>query len=173
MSNYKGERMKKDIIIRPQMTLLGISARTSNAREMNPDTALIGKTWQAFFKDNQQDAILHRKQPGKLVAVYTDYESDEHGDYTYFLGEEVTHIATISTGFEALTIPEQTYAKFTSASGKMPTVCIELWQTIWTMQPSDFGGKRNYLADFEIYDERSQDPNQTILDIYIGLSHAH
>jgi predicted transcriptional regulator YdeE len=33
-----------------------------------------------------------------------------------------------------------------------------------------FGGKRAYIADFEVYDERSRDPDNTIVDIYIGIN---
>jgi predicted transcriptional regulator YdeE len=35
--------------------------------------------------------------------------------------------------------------------------------------PQELGGDRRYATDFEIYDQRAQDPNNTILDIYIGL----
>jgi len=37
------------------------------------------------------------------------------------------------------------------------------------MSEKDFEGKRKYIADFEIYDERAQDLNQATLDIYIGI----
>jgi predicted transcriptional regulator YdeE len=70
---------------------------------------------------------------------------------------------------EALTLPGQTYMKFTSNPGKMPHVVIQMWQKIWTMSPSEMGGQRAYRADFEVYDERSQDPNHASLDLYIGI----
>ena len=37
------------------------------------------------------------------------------------------------------------------------------------MNKNDFGGKRKYVSDFEIYDERAANPNNTIIDIYIGF----
>jgi nucleotidyltransferase substrate binding protein (TIGR01987 family) len=44
-----------------------------------------------------------------------------------------------------------------------------MWQNIWKMNTADLGGKRAYIADFEVYDERSQNPEQAVLDIYIGI----
>jgi predicted transcriptional regulator YdeE len=152
-----------------EIKLVGITAITSNAREMNPETSKIGPTMQKFFGSGMQAQIFGRKNPGTVFAVYTNYASDEHGEYTYFLGEEVNDFENIGQGFETLTIPAQTYVKFTSTPGKMPTVCIDMWQNIWKMKAADLGGKRAYIADFEIYDERSQNPEHAVLDIYIGI----
>jgi predicted transcriptional regulator YdeE len=161
--------MNKTITALPEVKLVGITARTSNTREMNPDTAKIGATMQRFFTDGMQAQIMERKNPGTVFAVYTNYESDEHGQYTYFLGEEVNDFENIPQGFEKLTILPQTYVKFTSTPGKMPAVCIDMWQHIWKMNAAGLGGKRAYIADFEVYDERSQNPEQAVLDIYIGI----
>ena len=122
-----------------EIKLVGITARTSNAREVNPDTAKIVATLQKFFGNGMQAQIPGRKNPGRVFAVYTHYESDEHGDYTYFLGEEVKDFKSIPQGFESLTIPGQTYMKFTSDPGPMPAVCIDMWQNIWKMEASDLG----------------------------------
>ncbi len=161
--------MNKTIIKLPEIKLVGITARTSNIQEMNPETSKIGITMQKFFENNMQAKIMERKNPGTVFAVYTNYESDEHGEYTYFLGEEVNAFKGIQPGFELLTIPNQYYVKFTSDPGRMPTVCINMWQNIWKMKAADLGGARAYIADFEIYDQRSQNPEDAVLDIYIGI----
>lgn len=161
--------MNKTIQQLPEIKLVGITARTSNNQEINPDNAKIGITMQKFFGGDMQAQILARKNPGTVFAVYTDYERDEHGYYTYFLGEEVNDFENIKQGFETLTIPAQTYVKFTSDPGQMPAVCIDMWQSIWNMGAADLGGKRAYHADFEVYDERSRNPNNAVLDIYIGI----
>ncbi len=160
--------MKKNITQLPEIKLVGINVRTSNVLEMNPATAQIGATMQRFFMDNMQAKILNRKNSGRVFAVYTDYESNEHGPYTYFLGEEVTIFDKLDDGFKTLVISPQNYMKFTSNQGVMPKVVIDMWQAIWKMTESDFDGPRSYLADFEIYDERSHDSNQAVVDIYIG-----
>ncbi len=161
--------MNKTIITLLEVKLVGITAHTSNALEMNPETAKIGATMQKFFAGDMQAQIMERKNPGTVFAVYTGYESDEHGKYTYFLGEEVNDFENIPQGFEMLTILPQTYVKFTSNPGQMPAVCIDMWQNIWKMSSDDLGGKRAYIADFEVYDQRSQNPEQAVLDIYIGV----
>ena len=68
-----------------------------------------------------------------------------------------------------LIIPPQNYVKFTKGPGKMPDICIEMWQEIFTMSNKDLGGNRNHITDFEIYDERSKDLLKTTLDIYLGI----
>lgn len=161
--------MNKNIEQLPVIKLVGITARTSNQLETNPETAQIGATMQKFFMEGVQSQIANRIQPGRVFAVYTNYASDEHGEYTYFLGEEVSSFEEHSKELENLTIPAQTYVKFTSNPGPMPDVCINMWQNIWKMNASDLGGQRAYIADFEIYDERSADLGHAVLDIYIGI----
>ena len=159
--------MNKTITALPAIKLVGITARTSNSREMNPETSKIGATMQKFFTGGMQAQIFERKNPGRVFAVYTNYESDEHGEYTYFLGEEVDGFKNIQQEFESLTIPAGTYVKFTSTPGKMPAVCIDMWQNIWKMNAAGLGGKRAYIADFEVYDERSKNPEQALSLIHI------
>lgn len=153
----------------PELRLTGITVRTNNSDEMNPSLAKIGLTLQKYFQEGLPDKIVHRKNPGVTYCVYTDYESDHTGDYTYFIGEEVDSFINTPEKFHQLTIPEQTYEKFTCGPGIMPEVCITAWQKIWTMAPSALLGKRTYIADFEVYDERALDPQNTTLDIYIGI----
>lgn len=161
--------MNKLIEQLPVIKLVGITARTSNQLEMNPETAQISATMQKFFMEGLQSKIANRIEPGRVFAVYTNYESDEHGEYTYFLGQEVSSFEGQSKEFNNLTIPAQTYVKFTSNAGPMPGVVIDMWQNIWKMNSSDLGGKRAYIADFEIYDKRSADLQRAVLDIYIGI----
>lgn len=151
--------------------LVGITTRTNNSQifEKDPSANKIATTVQKYFHNGLSGQIKHRKNPGTTFCVYTNYDSDLNGDYTYFIGEEVASFEDIDKGFEALTIPAQNYVKFTNNPGPMPTVCIDMWKNIWTMDTSDFGGKRAYIADFEVYDERSYDHNNVILDIYIGI----
>jgi predicted transcriptional regulator YdeE len=102
--------------------------------------------------------------------VYTEFESDEHGNYTYFIGEVVNSIKDQDLSrFKIINVPKSNYVKFTTPPGKMPEVIISAWQKIWAMKMSDFGGKRNYVADFEVYDERAIDSNNSTVDIYIGI----
>jgi predicted transcriptional regulator YdeE len=161
--------MKKSRTNLEEIKLVGITARTNTAAEMTPDQGKIGKTLETYFGQNLPEQISNRKSPGKTYCVYTEYESDETGDYTYFVGEEVTSFEGINPNFDTLSIPAQSYAQFKVGPGEMPQVCIEAWQKIWQMKPEDFGSKRSYISDFEIYDERAEDPKNSIFDIYVGI----
>jgi predicted transcriptional regulator YdeE len=163
--------MQKTLVQLTEMKLVGITCRTNNAQlfERDPSTNKVAATVQQYFHNSLAEKLKNRKKPGTTYCVYTKYESDFTGDYTYFIGEEVNSFETVNEGFETLIIPEQHYAKFTSQPGPMPKVCIDMWQNIWKMKASDLGGKRAYIADFELYDQRSVDHNNVVLDIYIGI----
>jgi predicted transcriptional regulator YdeE len=161
--------LNQEIVRQPEIKLIGISTRTSNADEFNPETAKIPTTIQKYITEAVYDKIPNRKTPGKTYCVYTEYEDDHTGEYTYFIGEEVELITNIPEELSTITVPAQVYAKFTTESGAMPNVCISGWMQIWKMTAEDLGGERNYIADFEIYDERALDPANTVLDIFIGL----
>lgn len=161
--------MKKELVTEPEMMLVGLSARTNNKNEMNPQTAKIGELAGRYWRQNIANQIPNRKNPGVTMAIYTEYDSNEHGDYTYFIGEAVSSFENLPENLNKLTIPAAKYQKFTTPSGKMPEVVINAWQQIWQMSATDFGGNRAYVADFEVYDQRAIDPANMILDIYIGI----
>lgn len=161
--------MQKTVTELPEIKLLGILCRTNNTAAMNISSAKIAPTIQKYFRQAVGEEIPNRKNPGTTYCVYTDYESDFTGDYTYFIGEEVKVGGDSMEGFSSIIIPAQNYAKFTSKPGIMPEVCIDMWQNIWKMKSGELGGKRAYLADFEVYDKRALDPSKTVLDIYVGV----
>lgn len=164
--------MKKIMTQLPEIMLVGITARTNNTDlfKSDPSTNIVAKTVQKYFHEGLSKNIKCKKNSGKTYCVYTNYESDFTGDFTYFIGEEVPSFDGVDDGFETITIPAQYYAKFTNQPGPMPTVCIDMWKKIWGMNASELGGKRAYIADFEIYDERSVDHQNVTLDIYIGIN---
>lgn len=161
--------MKKELVTEPEIMLVGLMARTNNKNEMNPQTAKIGELAGRYWRQNIANQIPNRKNPGVTMAIYTEYDSNEHGDYTYFIGEAVSSFENLPEDLNKLTIPAAKYQKFTTPSGKMPEVVINAWQQIWQMSANDFGGNRAYVADFEVYDQRAIDPANMILDIYIGI----
>lgn len=156
-----------------EIKLIGISTRTNNKNEMDPSLAKISPTVQQFFLHDMPNKLVNRKKPGITYCAYTDYESDFTGDYTYFIGEEVTSFENIPEGLTTLTIPAQTYTRLTTEAGPMPDVLIKTWHNIWLMAPEDFGGTRTYRTDFELYDERASDPQNTVIDIYIGIKSGY
>lgn len=161
--------MKKELANKSEIKLVGLTARTNNKNEMNAQTSKIGELAGRFWGQNMADQISNRKNPGVTLSVYTEYDSNEHSDYTYFIGEEVSSFENIPSELQKLTIPGAKYQKFTTPAGKMPEVVVNAWQQIWKMTSYDFGGDRAYVADFEVYDQRAIDPANTSVDIYIGI----
>ena len=161
--------MQKTTIELSEVRLVGFTVRTSNALEMDPTTAKIGLTVQNYFEGMFSEKIAQRKSPWTTYSVYTEYESDSTGEYTYFIGEEVINFETQPHEFKQITILQQCYSKFTTPPGAMPEVCLNAWQKIWQMTTEELGGNRSYKADFEIYDQRASDPTNSVLDIYVGI----
>ena len=158
--------MQETKITLAEIKLVGTKKiRTNNNAEFDSQTAQIGTTIQKYFSENYPNKIEHRANPGKTFAVYFEYESNHKGEYSYFIGEEVTEFGEIAEGLETYTIPTQNYIKYTTDAGIMPNVVINAWQEIWQIDDSN----RNYKADFEVYDQRAQAPGSAIIDIYIGI----
>ncbi len=163
--------MKQTAITKPQIKLVGMCVRTSNQQEFNTTKPRISPLVQRYFHEQIFKKIPHRLHPGTTLCAYTDYESDYHGPYTYFIGEEVASFDTpLPQGLQTLIIPGQQYMKFTTNPAPMPDVIIQTWQQVWNMSPEQLGGTRRYHTDFELYDERAHDHHNVVCDLYIGIN---
>lgn len=149
--------------------VVGIMASTNNAKEASSD-GIIGKQWQQFLTERLADKIPDRLDHD-VLAVYTDYISDANGQYTYILGARVKPVINpvVPQGMVVKTIPAGRYAVFTSDRGPVAKVVVETWKRIWSYYQSSQNGTRAYVADFEVYDERANDPNNSQVDIYVGI----
>ena len=159
--------MHPKVVEEEGFTVVGISARTSNAKEMT-NAGVIGPMWGRLMQQGLLARISH-KADQNIVAVYTDYASDHNGEYTYVLGARVTSDADIPEGMVAKKIPAGKFAVFTSDKGPAPKVVPELWMKINSLPKTATGGNRLYRSDFEIYDQRAADPQNLQMDAYIGI----
>ena len=160
--------MTEQICHLPRMKLVGIQGRTNNKTEMTAD-GIIPKLWQSFYTSVDPQSLKNLKNPGQVLAIYKDYESDHTGDYNLFIGFEVSEFEALPSHLMACEIPEQKYVQFTSTKGKFPDVVIELWQKIWSLQKPNLGAERAYKADIEVYDSRAHDPMNAQIDILISI----
>jgi CubicO group peptidase (beta-lactamase class C family)/predicted transcriptional regulator YdeE len=167
LKKLKGEAMNTKVIEQDGFTVIGITARTSNAKEMTPDGE-IGKHWMRIFQEGVLGKIPN-KADASIVAVYTDYASDHNGEYTYLLGARVTSDAEVPEGMVAKKISGGKFAVFTSDKGPAPQVVPATWMKINSLPQNAVGGNRLYRADYEIYDERARDPQNLQVDIYVGI----
>lgn len=147
--------------------VIGISARTNNAREMTAD-GLIGKQWDRLFKEKILQKIPN-KADSNIIAVYTDYANDHDADYTYVLGAKVIAGTEAPAGMVEVKVQPGKYAIFTSDRGVVTKVVPEIWQRINSLPKSAVGGDRVYKTDFEVYDQRATDPQNSQMDVYIAI----
>lgn len=150
--------------------LVGVSVRTSFVKEANPLTSEIMKLVGKYFSGQLGDKILNRIKQGVTYCVYSEYENEYKGDYRYFIGEEVSSIDAVCEGFDVLVIPQGDYLKFTAGPGAIPIIVISTWQKIWQLFQKNEHGKRLYKVDYEVYDERARNPQNSIVDIYVGIA---
>ncbi len=169
--------MKQQTLHVPEKKVVGITAWTSYENEINPDKAKISPCVARYFKEQTASTIPHVTDPSTTLCGFTDYEEswtsrdacDYKGSYTYFIGQEVSCVDKIPDGLKVLTIPAQTYVKFTTDPGPTPQIIINAWMSIWQLSPKQLGGVRSWKTDFECYDERVYDPENAVIDIYIGI----
>ncbi|HEX4004097.1 MAG TPA: GyrI-like domain-containing protein [Candidatus Acidoferrales bacterium] len=159
--------MTPRIVEQAEFTVIGISARTTNASEMS-GKGVIGPVWGRFMKENLL-SMIPNKVDSSVLAVYTDYESDANGAYTFILGAKVNSADDVPSGMIARKIPAARYAVFTSEKGPVAKVVPETWAHIWGLPKSAPGGSRAYRADFEVYDQRAADPENSEVDVYVGI----
>lgn len=139
----------------PEMHIVGISVRTSNA----PGKASVDipQLWTKFYSENIPGRIPN-KASDHGVALYCDYEGDHTKPYTLILGCPVTSLDNIPEGLEGRTIPAGIYAKF-PCTGKPPESIFSMWQTIWQEKNLN----RTYIADYELYTSPED------VSIFIGI----
>lgn len=150
-------------------TVIGIEARTNNADEMTPN-GVIPKQWARFSKENLLEKIPN-KVDGTIIAAYTDYESNKDGEYSFIIGAKVTSAESLPNGMIAKQVPARKYVLFTSEKGPVWHVVPNLWKKIWSLPEGQSGSEstRAYLFDYEVYDQRTQDPKNSIVDVYLGV----
>ena len=148
-------------------TVVGIAVRTSNAEQVTAARP-IGKQWERLFKEGVLAAIPN-KEDGNIVAVYSEYASDKDGEYTYLLGARVRKVESVPAGMTVENVPAGRYAVFTSERGPVEKVVVEMWRRVWETPKNALGGERTYRADFEVYDQRAQNPADAVVDLYVAV----
>ncbi len=151
--------------------LVGMEVRTKNSDEMSPH-GKIPKLWEEFLKKNISE-IIKEKTSENIYGVYSNYESDHTGEYDYFIGYEVNDIKPYSNNNKLIIkkIMPGKYLIVTTEKGPMQKVLFDAWVKIWNMKGSDLDGKRAFKTDFEIYPTQVSDPNNSVVDIYLGIVH--
>jgi predicted transcriptional regulator YdeE len=134
----------------------GLSARTSNRNEGDPQAARIGTLWTRFFDERIYDRLPQRSDDMRLFGVYSGYAGDAEGDY------DITTGVAVSEAPEAVRIEGGDYLVF-SGQGEMPQLVRDLWRAIWQWFDDHPEVQRRYRSDFEAYSAPDQ------VAIHIGV----
>ena len=135
-----------------EMKISGIKTITDNKEGIS----LIPQLWGQFLNDNIIKTIENKIPSSKMYAIYTEYENDENGKYTFLLGAPVKDINSTEAIHTFATIPAGKYAVFTAANKDK---VIKVWQFVWERTFD-----RNYKTDFEVYDMITEE-----VKVYVGL----
>jgi predicted transcriptional regulator YdeE len=141
--------MESKLVERGATLVLGLATRTTNAAEAEPATARIGKLWQRVFATGVPGRVPAPADPGRPHAVYTDYESDHHGEYTLVVGAAARGLEP-PPGLVAVSVPAGRYRLFV-AEGPMPAALIETWGRIWAHYDRSSSERRAFGADLEVH----------------------
>lgn len=151
--------MEYKIVKLEEKTIVGAVVRTKNSNKNR--SQVIGSLWRGFYQKGICSSISN-KVTSKLLEIYTDYESDETGEYNVILGYEVNGSDLNSADTVVRTILSGVYAKFI-IHGNPQIVVAKFWSEIWEMDL-----KRNFQCDFEEY--QNNDMENAEIHIYISLS---
>lgn len=128
---------------REAFTVHGLSVRTTNSGEMQPETAKIAGLWQEFTRV----AGLCASDGCKVYGVYDQYDTDHQGAFrvTAALAGDFPHPAA-----RKVAIPAGTYLRF-AGSGPCPETVIRLWREVWDYFSRKGAPQRTFRCDFEEY----------------------
>ncbi len=141
--------------------VIGISIRTTNENEQAAKD--IGELWNKFMSEGIIEKIPN-KVDNTIYSIYTEYESDYTKPYTTVLGCKVEHLNEIPNGMVGKSFKEGKYINFSTKGDLTKGLIINKWKEIWKMDLD-----RVYSADFEVFGEKAQNPNDAEIDILIAI----
>ncbi len=152
--------MEYNIVEIEEFSIIGITIKTINKEGKSQKD--IGELWGQFMAQNLISQIPNLKS-SEIFCIYTDYETDFTGEYLTILGCKVNSLDKIPEGFIGRKIPKTKYRHY-KAIGKIPDCVGDVWSQIWQSNIN-----RSYIADFDVYGEKSKDPQNAEVDIYLSV----
>jgi predicted transcriptional regulator YdeE len=133
----------------PEFTVIGATARTTNAREMSGEDGKIGPLWNQYVNRGDKN-IPGVIDPDITCAVYSSYESDANGAYDFTLGQTVRPGQKAPVGMKSIRFPAAHYLVFTAAAGS-PEAIKAAWGDVYDYFASHTDRPRAFTIDFEQY----------------------
>jgi predicted transcriptional regulator YdeE len=140
--------------------IYGVSTRTKNIDERNPQTAKIGAIWQKFY----ETIDVNYKSGERVYGVYYNYESDANDEFDVLAGCDTSNknLASVKIEKGKYLVFNKVYEKKNNNS--RVKAIIEIWGKIWEyFSNEDSQYKRAYKTDFEYYKSSNE------IEIYISI----
>lgn len=144
-----------------KFSVIGISVRTTN--ENGQATQDIPALWNNFMTNGIADKIPN-KIDNSIYCIYTEYEKDHTKPYTTILGCKVSDLQTIPDGMVGKTFDEANYTKIVAKGNILQGMVFNEWTKIWNSNLD-----RTFTADFEVYGEKAQNPENAEVNIFIAI----
>jgi predicted transcriptional regulator YdeE len=146
-------------------SIIGIALRTTNKAAIENGT--IAQLWQRFMSESVY-VLIPNKIDTCVIALYYDFESDKNGEYTLLVGAKVSTLDELPAGMVGKHVLAEKRIVFTSVPGPQNTIVFDLWNKIWILE-DQHAISRSYTADYELYNNRSNNPQNAIMEIHIGI----
>jgi len=140
---------------------IGISVRATNRN--GQATKDIRKLWERFVSKGILPKIPN-KVDNTIYSLYTEYDGDYMQPYTTLLGCKVSNLNSIPEGMVGKSFDDGNYVKFIAKGDLTKGVVYESWVKIWRTALN-----RAFTVDFEIYDEKSNNIENSEVAIYISV----
>jgi predicted transcriptional regulator YdeE len=148
------------VIIEP-FKIIGISIQTTN--ENDQASKDIAALWGRFMEENILTKIPNKIE-NDIYSLYAAYEGDHTQPYTTILGCRVNKLDEIPIGMIGRSFDGGKYYKTSTKGDLMQGLIVKQWEKIFEMDLN-----RSYVADFEIYGEKAQNPSAAEVDVYVGI----
>lgn len=143
----------------------GLTVRTSNEQEMDPETAQVAGVWNQFFEGEVYDNLRDEDEHPPLHGVYSEYESDADGEWTLTVGVAASEIAGHDGDVVMVTVDGGDYLVW-EAEGELEEIVPETWEEITDYFAEDAPYVRAFGTDFERFIEGTR------LEVYVSVDPA-
>ncbi|MGD8190920.1 AraC family transcriptional regulator [Brevibacillus ginsengisoli] len=169
-----GIKMEYRIETKPEMRIIGYELKTNVNGGLNLKE--IPAFWDKYLAEQLYKKIpncLHTESPVELGMCW-DFNS-QTGEMSYIIGMEATSFENVPSEMVCRTIPEATYAVFTTpkvAHAEFSPSIQSTWKSIFEEWFPHSGYEHAGTPEFEWYDERChQDKHELLqMDIYIPIN---
>ncbi len=144
-----------------KFSVIGISVRTTN--ENGQASQDIPALWNKFLTEGIAEQIPN-KMDNSIYCIYTEYEKDHTKPYTTILGCRVESLDTIPSEMIGKSFEEGNYTKHIAKGNILEGMVFNEWIKIWNSNLD-----RAFTADFEVYDEKAQNPEKAEVAIFIAI----